>query len=295
MDQAILKGEIERSLGAMSAQIRTAARYVLDRPSDVALLSMREQARRAGVQPATMTRFAKALGLSGYDEVRAIHAQAVREGGAGFAERTSVQVSAQKLKGDDGVAGELASAISAHVARFAEPDSIRRLVAAARRLAEARRVYTLGLRASRPAAWHLHYVMSLVGEKSVDCDGAGGTGLDALARIGPGDACFVVSVSPYTRATVEAARAAKARGAAIVAITDSPVAPLSEIADEAVVVPTESPSFLHIMSPAFVAAEIVAAIVAGRSGDAGLAALREADRHLATLDTHLDASQRTTR
>ena len=41
---------------------------------------MREQARQAGVQPATITRLAKRLGMDGYDEVRELYAAAVRDG-----------------------------------------------------------------------------------------------------------------------------------------------------------------------------------------------------------------------
>ena len=52
--------------------------YVLDHPEDVALLSMREQARRAGVPPAAMTRFAQRLGYTGYDELRGLFAASIR-------------------------------------------------------------------------------------------------------------------------------------------------------------------------------------------------------------------------
>jgi len=41
------------------------------------------------------------------------------------------------------------------------------------------------------------------------------------------------------------------------------------------------------MSPAFVVAEILGAIIAGRGGDDALAALRHTDEHLAALNTHL--------
>ena len=51
MDQGPLTVRIVAAFDAMPAQLQTAARYVLDRPSDVALLSMREQARQAGCSP----------------------------------------------------------------------------------------------------------------------------------------------------------------------------------------------------------------------------------------------------
>src|SRR5258708_12564090 len=54
----------------LSPQLQEAARWVIDHPADVALLSLREQARRAGIAPATLTRLAQRRGLRGYDCVR---------------------------------------------------------------------------------------------------------------------------------------------------------------------------------------------------------------------------------
>ena len=59
MEGGPLTRPIVEAFNGLSPQLQTAARYVLDCPDDVALLSMREQARRAGVPPATMTRLAE--------------------------------------------------------------------------------------------------------------------------------------------------------------------------------------------------------------------------------------------
>jgi DNA-binding MurR/RpiR family transcriptional regulator len=287
MDQGPLTEQIIKAFDAMSVQLQTGARYVLDRPRDVALLSMREQARQAGVQPATMTRLAKHLGMDGYDDVRELYATAVRDGDLGFAGKAGVQVVSQKLKGDKALAAEMLQSIGKQIERLAAPDSLDRIVAAAKTLAAARRIYCLGLRSSHSVAWHLHYVLSLVGEKAVHIDGVAATGADALAKATGRDALLVASVLPYTRLTVELAEYAVERGIQVVAITDSEVAPLAQIAQHAVIVPTDSPSFFHAMSPAFAIAEVLGAVIAGRGGDDALATLRHTDQHLAALNTHL--------
>jgi DNA-binding MurR/RpiR family transcriptional regulator len=287
MDHGPLTEQIIKAFDTMPAQLQAGARYVLDRPRDVALLSMREQARQAGVQPATMTRLAKHLGMDGYDDVRELYASAVREGDLGFAGKAGVQVVSQKLRGDKALAAEMLKSIGAQIERLAAPDRLDSLVAAARALASARRIFCLGLRSSHSVTWHLHYVLSLVGERSIHIDGIAATGADALARATGRDVLLVASVLPYTRMTVELAEYAVARGLRVVAITDSEVAPLAQIAQHSVIVPTDSPSFFHAMSPAFVIAEILGAIIAGRGGEDALATLRHTDQHLATLNTHL--------
>src|SRR3546814_12972810 len=94
---------------------------------------MREQARRAGVQAATMTRLAKAIGLDGYEALRQSYADALRGERGGFLGKADAQLKQQKLKGDHALAAELLNAMGDQVARLAEPAAPERLVAAARR------------------------------------------------------------------------------------------------------------------------------------------------------------------
>jgi DNA-binding MurR/RpiR family transcriptional regulator len=276
-------------------KLQLAARYILDRPDDVALLSMREQARHAGVPPATMTRLAQRLGFDGYDAVRALYAGAVRDGtldfagraGAGFTGKAGAQVEAQKLRGERALAADMVQSLGQEIARLAEPAALSQLVAAADRLHKAQRIYCLGLRACHSAAWHFHYMLSLLGDKTVMLDDAGGTGLDALRDAGRGDVVLAASVEPYARATVEAVRYAAGEGVPVVALTDSEVSPLAQLASATILVATDSPSFFHSMTPMLAVTEILAALVAGRSGQKALAALGRTEAQLAAFGVHL--------
>ncbi|PSS62161.1 SIS domain-containing protein [Ensifer sp. NM-2] len=287
MQTAPLAETIVQAFDTMSEQLQAAARYILNQPREVALLSMREQARQAGVQPATMTRLAKHLGLSGYEDVRQQYADAMRNDVTGFAGRVGAQAKSQKLKGDQELATDMLSGIAAQITQLSQPASLEALVEAARRLSAARRIYCLGLRSSHSPAWHLHYILSLAGKHSIMLDAVGGIGADALASATTDDVMVAVSVLPYTRQTIEIAEYAGEAGVPLVAITDSVVAPLAQLAACTVVVPTESPSFLHTMSPAFVVAEALGALVAGQAEETAGAALAGVDRQSAALNTHL--------
>jgi len=287
MQTGPLADQIVQAFDTMSEQLQAAARYVLNQPRDVALLSMREQARQADVQPATMTRLAKHLGLSGYDDIRQLYADAMRNDITGFAGRVGAQVKSQKLKGDHALAVDMLGGIAGQVGQLAQPAALDTLVDAARRLSAARRIYCLGLRSSHSPAWHLHYILSLAGKHSIMLDAVGGIGADALGSATDEDVMVAVSVLPYTRQTIEIADFAGEAGVPLVAITDSAVAPLAQLAACTVVVPTESPSFLHTMSPAFVVAEVLGALVAGQAGDTASAALASVDRQSAALNIHL--------
>ncbi len=285
--QDALRARLIAAFDGLPPKLQQAARYILEHPDEVALVSMRQLARSAGVQPSTMTRLAKALGLDGYDDLRAHHAHAIRQRIDGFAaqqERASA--------GGAGLAGQMLQSLSGQIARLAEPASAARLAAAAERLAQARRIYVLGLRSCHLVAWHFHYVMSLLGKRSVHLDGPAGTVGDGLMGAGPQDVLLAVSISPYARHALELAQMARGKGLAVVAITDSEVSPLVAIADEVILCATESPTFFHTLVPALAVSEVLCGLLANRDRDGALAALQNADRHLLELNTYYTAPKR---
>jgi DNA-binding MurR/RpiR family transcriptional regulator len=152
VDPSPLKHKIVEAFQAMPAQLQAAARYVLEHPQDVALLTMREQARQAKVQPATMTRFAQHLGFEGYDAIRAVHADALRSGELSFSAKASSQVQHQRLKGGKALAAEMIQSTTSNLMSLSSPDMLARFDAMAKRLAAARHVYCLGLRSSHAIA-----------------------------------------------------------------------------------------------------------------------------------------------
>ncbi|AMY03399.1 MurR/RpiR family transcriptional regulator [Mesorhizobium ciceri] len=292
MKEGPLGETLLKAFDGMSAQLQNAARFILDRPCDVALLSMREQARQAGVQPATMTRLAKHLGLGGFDEIRNMYAEAVRDAGARLPGMAGKQVANRKQKDDHALAAEMLKSVTWHIAQLAKAPSLDRVVSAAASLAKARKIYCLGLRSSHTVAWHFQYLISMVCDKSVSLDCAAGIGGDGLKNSCEEDVLLVVSVHPYTRATFELAYYAKSIGVAVIAITDSEVSPLARIAKTAVVVPTNSPSLFHTMTPAFAIAEVLGFLVAAGGGDKVLEPIERFNKQLAALNTHLKRIRR---
>jgi DNA-binding MurR/RpiR family transcriptional regulator len=195
-------------------------------------------------------------------------------------------------EGDTVLVQDVFSSLTQHLQELASPDSCECFAAAAKLIASAERVFCLGLRSSFSVAYIFHYVQSLFGTASVLVDGAGGTGIDVLRTSGAADVMLAITVNPYNRYTVRAARYARERGMRIVAVTDSEMSPLAALADETLIVRTETPSFFHTMAVAFAAVECLAALVAARRGARTLAAIAASEKHLAAFDVFLVASQK---
>jgi DNA-binding MurR/RpiR family transcriptional regulator len=269
----------------MPPQLRVAARFVLDHPKDVALMSMREQAHQAGVSHSTMMRLARWLGLEGYEDMRSLYAKALRE--PGHLSAGSGRLDPQQ-DGDSGYStvGVVADALAAQIASLGEYGNATQFIAAANVLAGCRSLFSLGLRSEHAVAHHFAQTLSFLGSQVTLLDAVGGTGVDALRRAGDGDAVLAISLTPYSRAAIETARQAARRGVAVVAITDSSVSPLAQVARESIVVTASSQAFFRSMAPALAAAEILAALIAAKSGTNAEDAVREVEEELAALDVY---------
>ncbi|WP_246750106.1 MurR/RpiR family transcriptional regulator [Mesorhizobium caraganae] len=265
----------------MPPQLRVAARFVLDHPKDVALMSMREQAQQAGVSHSTMMRLARWLGLEGYEDMRSLYARALRETIAGEPARQGIQ-----QHGDPGysTAGFVTGTLAAQISGLGEYGNAIQFIAAADLLARSRNLFGLGSRTAYPVASHFIHVMSFLarGDRKVTLVGEmAGQGVDTLQHAGPSDVLLAVAMSPYERTTIEVARQSARQGVRVVAITDSSVSPLVRIAQETIIVPSDSQSFFRSMVPAFAAVELLAALTAVRSETDAAERVKQLEEELA--------------
>jgi DNA-binding MurR/RpiR family transcriptional regulator len=274
-----LSSRIRESYATLPSQIQVAARFVLDNPQEVALLSMREQSRRAGVPAATMTRLAGLLGFAGFDEMRSIYVGAVRESVDPFSSRAEGLVLRHREVGESGISAQMVDKISSSVANLRLARQKEALLAATRLLSKARRVYCAGQRSAFPIAYHFAYLYGYFSEKPILLDGPGDIGSDRLNHSSPDDAVLVISMEPCAFRSVEVAQYAHAHGIPLVSITNSELSPVGRVADVSILVDLQSPSFFDAMTSAFAACEVLVAMLAGLEGEKVPAAVRKSEQH----------------
>ena len=98
-----------------------------------------------------------------------------------------------------------------------------------------------------------------------------------LSRLTDRDLVIVISVWRYFRATIEAAKAARAVGATCIALTDSPVAPVVKDADHIFI--TDIEGTLHSRSPAGIMSliELLSAAIVVERPQESMEALKQLD------------------
>jgi DNA-binding MurR/RpiR family transcriptional regulator len=204
------------------------AHVVLEDPGGVARRSITEVADAAGTSETTVTRFCKAVGVSGYPELRiALAADTARA-----AARTDRDMGGDIDPSDDlaQVVGKVAFADARAVEETAEQLDIAALRPVVEAIASAGRVDVYGVGASAFVALDLQQKLHRIGRV---CFAWSDTHimLTSAAVLSVGDVAVGISHTGATTDTVEALREARDRGATTVAVTNFPRSPIAEVAD----------------------------------------------------------------
>ena len=203
---------------------RRIAQCLLEHSDKVAYLSAAEVADLAAVSQPSVTRFAIALGYDGYPALR----RAIRTpaGAAG-----TPTIPSNDLQ--HGIASEVDN-LNRLVDQLADGSPDRAAVdAAAQILATTRPLPVLGLRSAAPLAAYFGYFAAKVLPDVRVLDHGGSLLTDRLeqARAAGATAMLGIVLPRYPKESLDALREARAAGFAVVALTDSPIGEVADIAD----------------------------------------------------------------
>jgi DNA-binding MurR/RpiR family transcriptional regulator len=278
--------QLRQSLPALPARLRQAGRYIVEHDFDAATRSMRDLAAAAGLQPASFTRLAQALGHAGWDEFRNELIEARRPGRPGpFSERVGgrAPLSGARLGAADMTASMMASDVDCLAG--IDTGAIER---AAKALHEAPRIWVAGFRSCRSVAVLLHYQLRLFRPDDVRIVGGMGPEDCDFGAFRPEDALVVIGFTPYSSVSVLTRRAANEAGCTLVAIADRPAAPIAEGAHHLLLFDAGStPAFFPSLTGALAIAQALAAAIFVLGGDNAAARLREAEARIAALSQYV--------
>jgi DNA-binding MurR/RpiR family transcriptional regulator len=271
------------ALPSLPMRLQQVGRFVAANDYDATTRSMRELAAVAGADPASFTRLAKALGYSGWDDLRAALTEARRpEQSSPFSARTrgrrhgpnaDVMLVADKLEAE---AAGLVRISSGSVA------------GAARTLHTAQRIWIAGFRSCRSVAELLNYQLRLFRPDAVRLVGGSGPEDLDLGALRAGDAVVAIGFAPYSTASVLSARAAHRARATLIAIADTAAAPMAEGADHLLLFEAaSSPGFFPSLTGAIAIAQSLAAVTFTLGGTGAKRRLEETEARLASMSQYV--------
>ena len=275
--------ELCSALPSLPMRLQQVGRFVAANDYDATTRSMRDLAAGAGADPAAFTRLAKALGYSGWDELRAALTEARRPAQAQpFSARTR-----GGRKGPHPEISLVADKLEAEAAGLARI-STGSVADAAKALHAARRIWIAGFRSCRSVAELLNYQLRLFRPDEVQLVGGSGPEDLDLGAFASADAVVAIGFAPYSRASVLSARAAHESGATLVAIADAVTAPMAEGADHLLLYEAAaSPGFFPSLTGAIAIAQSLAAATFMLGGATAKRRLEETEARLADTSQYV--------
>ena len=262
----------------LSPQLKKCAAYVLEHPSEVATLSMRQVASRAKVPPSTMTRLARAVGFSDYTRLRDVYRASLN----GQSEnRTRKAGQLQMAIGETDIHHALDTFREAALLNVSalfdqlDPGALDRAV---RALAGARQVLVAGALETHALANYFQGVAAL-GFRNWRLAARHNGELACLSEpLTNADVVVGIAFKPWAVDTIEVARHGRRSGSRVVGITDQRTSPLAATSDDILIVPIQSPSFFLSYVAATALIEVLAGMVVAHGGPAAIERIGRMER-----------------
>lgn len=278
-----LSARIRSQFSGMTPQFQVGARYLLDFPNEVPVASMRKVAAQAGVQPATLVRLAQSLGYPGWDDLKSVFVQSLRQAPKAYADQARKLMSGKK-SGD--ALGRAVATQTGNIKRL-EQANAQRLPIAVQLLSKARQVHVAGFRASFAPAFTFQYLYRLFRPSVTALRADAGTLEMELRAIARGDVVVIIGFAPYSQEAMRVAQAARQAGSRILAICDSVVAPIALDADCVLVFSTETHSFFPSSAAAVALVEVLIEQLLAKAGKQAIDGIAKAEDQLHRTGAYL--------
>ena len=236
--------QIESGMPTFSKGQKRIGAYILKNSDKAAFMTASKLGRLSGVSESTVVRFASELGFDGYPAMQRALQEIIR---SRLTSTQRIQAAAGQFGGQDLLTAVIQSDMDKLRVTAEEADRAE-FSKAVDLILGARHIYILGTRSSYFVAGYLNFYLHLLtGNVTLVQSNAAGEIFEQLLRIGPEDVMVAISFPRYSRVTMNTVKFARDRGATIVAITDNAHSPVCQMAEAALLAPSEMISFVDSM------------------------------------------------
>jgi len=223
--------QISAEYEQLSKQLKLIARHVEEHRDHIGLEGIQEVAQQCGVQPSAVVRFAKHFGFSGFSEMQKVFRDVLSRQIAPSRNykariREVIEAGTGSLSSAE-IAGEFLGGAMAGMQELEKSLDARAFDRAVDLLAATDSIWVVGSRRSFPVAAYLDYALQHTDKRIQLVSALGSMHEGQLRSTRKGDVLIAVSFAPYAEETLAAVQAGLARGAKLVAITDSRMSPLA--------------------------------------------------------------------
>lgn len=256
--QTDLFEQIKNAFDGMSKSHKRIAAYILEHSEKAAYMTATKLGAEVGISESTVVRFAIELGFAGYSDFQSELQKSLRS------KLTAVQRIdvADNLIGERNIASSVVSAdignLKASLANLDETS----FESAVETICRAKNIYIIGKRSSNMLADFInHYFRYIFDNVHLVSTNTTIDMFEEIFRIGADDVLIAISYPRYSKRTKTAAEFAKRRGATVIALTDSDIAPITTFADIKLFARSDMASFVDsLVAPLSIINALIVAI-----------------------------------
>lgn len=240
-----LEQRISSTHSDLSPKHKRLARFILDNKYFMSFASASQAGEKTSTSAATVVRFAQSLGYEGFSEMQ----MAIRsELPSYLREAERIQERLESSTEPEDLSQKVFHTDIANIERTASQLIEADLDLALEAIVNARRIWVIGSGVSSASAWYLAHSLKIIGFDARYNMNEGLSLAVDTAQFDPDTLVIALDMWRYVRSTTEAVAIARKRGARTIAITDSIVSPLAQMADYAFEVAADGVA--HSISPA---------------------------------------------
>ncbi len=231
--------KIETSMDSFSKGQRAIARYMLEHYDKAAYMTALRLGTEVNVSESTVVRFAIELGFDGYPELQKSLRELIR---TRLTTLQRIEIANDRI-GDD----VLDKVVNLDIEKLKitldciNKDDFNKAVDT---VITSRKIFIMGVRSSASLAQFMNFYFTMMFDdvKLVSTQSRSEI-FEQLFRIGPDDVIIGISFPRYSKRIINAMEFARSRGAKTIALTDSPDAPIANIADSVLIARSDMASF----------------------------------------------------
>lgn len=260
------------------------AEYLTQHLDEVLILKANQIAKEAGVSEATFTRFITRLGFSGFSEFKREIGNFIIQG---HSTTERLAESAETFGISDSVFLEILRGDIENIQKITNGISNALFEKAVEKLSSAKSIYLLGLRSSYALAFYLAFNLRFF-LKSVTLIKPGiGDIPEQVLSAGKGDVLIALSFKRFTRDVVNIVEKIKRKKAYIIAITNSHLSPIAQLADMSLAVETEIPTYIESFTAPMSLLNAFITAVALKKKKQALPALKKLETEFEAFGTYI--------
>ena len=236
---------IQSRMNSFSKGQKRIAAYILENYDKAAFMTANKLCKTAQVSESTVVRFATELGYDGYPTMQKALQEIIR---GKLTSIQRIQASNDQMTDPDILGTVMQRDMnSIHTAIIqADRAEFNRVVD---KLVHAEHIYLLGVRSSSFLAGYLNFYFHLIFKNvTLVQNFSAGEIFEQMLHIGPGDVLVGISFPRYSKMTENAVHFACDRGADVIAITDSQMSPLYQLASASLLVRSDMISMVDSMA-----------------------------------------------